>query len=186
MKNASKNFVPYKVKQCLGPILTSKNLPKLSLNLPDRIKKINVEGLLNKIINIILPRPATSIHLNGSFPELNMDENKLEQVFVKLIKNAIKYNPKKLRLVGISGWSDNDFHYFDVADNGIGIEKKYFENIFVEPQIQATRFHVESKSTASGLARVKEILENIGGKINVRSKIGTGSLFQVAIPLAKH
>lgn len=145
-------------------------------------EKINVRVLLKKIISQLSLRLDSYIELNGIFPKIYLEEEKLEQIFLSLLTNAIKFNHKKKCLVGITGWQDDDFFYFDVADNGMGIAKKDLNNIFSGEAVMQENDRFGKKGAGGSLVVVKQILEDLGGSITVRSKKGTGSLFQVAIP----
>ena len=69
---------------------------------------------------------------------------------------------------------------FAVKDNGLGIDKSYFEKIFVLFQ----RVHPTEIQTGSGigLAIVKKLIENLGGKIWLESEVNQGSVFYFTLP----
>ncbi len=154
-------------------------------NIPAPVKKktgSNIAELLKKMIADFTARINISIFLNGHFPPLVTNEKKLQEVFHALISNAIKYNYKRNCLVGITGWQDDDFHYFDISDNGMGIEKKHFEIIFKQENTLKIVDRYGKIGIGKGLFKVRQIIEKLGGFITVRSRKGTGSLFQVALP----
>lgn len=104
----------------------------------------------------------------------------LRQVFQNLIGNALKYC-KEDSPVNIKITADEltDHWQFSVTDNGIGIEKEYFDKIFIIFQ----RLHNkdEYSGTGLGLAITKKIIENMGGKIWLSSEEGKGSTFYFTI-----
>src|SRR5690606_38650067 len=105
----------------------------------------------------------------------------LTQVFHNLLDNALKYSvagvPPKIHIKAkekAGNWE------FTIEDNGIGIDKDYYDKIFVIFQ----RLHGkhEYEGTGMGLAIVKKIIENMGGNIWVESNLGKGTKFRFTLP----
>jgi two-component system sensor kinase FixL len=96
------------------------------------------------------------------------------------LSNAIKYMDKPGGKIKITCAEEKDFWKFSVADNGPGIEEKYFEKIFQIFQTLST--HDKGESSGIGLSTVKKIIEMYGGKVWVESKIGEGSIFLFTLP----
>jgi signal transduction histidine kinase len=96
---------------------------------------------------------------------------------MNLLSNAIKFNekPEGEGFVKVSCEDDGQFWKFSVQDNGPGIEPQYHEKIFVIFQTLNARDTFES--TGVGLAIVKKIVDEMGGKIWLESEIGQGSTF---------
>jgi len=115
-----------------------------------------------------------------NLPVIYASKTSLTQVFQNLIANALKYQMSgTVPLINISG-SETDTHWqFSVSDNGIGIEERYFEKIFVVFQ----RLHNkdEYSGTGIGLAICKKIVESNNGKMWVESTYGKGSTFYFTI-----
>jgi len=114
-------------------------------------------------------------------PTLPCDSGQLTQVFQNLIGNALKFRrPDQPPVVRVSatpmpgGWS------ISIADNGIGIEPKYFERIF--QMFQRLHGRDEYEGTGIGLALCKKIVERHGGRIGVESTPGQGTTFTVFLP----
>ena len=108
------------------------------------------------------------------------DRDKFYQLVLNLIENAIKYSKDRDGYVKISTYNEGGYYYLIVKDNGIGIPDQDISRIF-------ERFYRVDKSrkkggTGLGLAIVKHIVKIFNGEINVESKLGEGSIFEVKIP----
>ena len=121
-----------------------------------------------------------AVILSNELPLLTGYSAPLRQVFQNLIGNALKYCKQDTPVhIKISVNELTDHWQFSVADNGIGIDKEYFDRIFVIFQ----RLHNkdEYSGTGLGLAITKKIIENMGGKIWLSSEEGKGSTFYFTI-----
>jgi PAS domain S-box-containing protein len=148
----------------------------------ESIEDIDLNELIHEIqilfIKQIKEKKATIIFNN--FPRVHAHRSPLRQVFQNLISNALKYNRKDISVrIHITAEEFTNYWQFSVADNGIGIEKEYFDKIFVIFQ----RLHNkdEFSGTGIGLAVTKKIIENMGGKIWLKSTPGEGSTFYFTI-----
>lgn len=123
---------------------------------------------------------SATIH-SQELPAINGYKTPVTQIFHNLIDNAIKYSRVGVAPeVRITAKDKGDFWEFCVSDNGIGIEEEYFKKIFVIFQ----RLHDKSEysGTGMGLAIVRKIIENLGGKIWLTSKMEEGSNFFFTLP----
>lgn len=114
-------------------------------------------------------------------PTMHISKTPLRQVFQNLVGNALKYHkPGVPPAVEITCTETRPAFEFIISDNGIGIDPKFFDQIF----IIFKRLHNrdEYKGTGMGLAITKKIIEHIGGRIWVASKEGEGSAFHFTIP----
>jgi signal transduction histidine kinase len=115
--------------------------------------------------------------------ELDSDPDKLREVLVNLLHNAVEYN-RPGGTVELLGRREKDRVVLEVRDTGIGmtpeVREKIFERFFrADPSRQATGVHA-----GLGLAIVKEYVERLGGTIVVESQAGVGSTFRVELPAA--
>jgi PAS domain S-box-containing protein len=114
-------------------------------------------------------------------PVIRFARSPIQQVIQNLISNGLKYQPLNQRpKISIAARAVNNEWQFSVRDNGIGIDAKFFNKIF----ILFKRLHgKESYSgTGLGLAICKRIIENYKGRIWVESTPGKGSVFYFTIP----
>ncbi len=105
----------------------------------------------------------------GDLPSVNSYRSPIVQIFQNLIGNALKYRKKDTPpLIRINAVESESEWLFSIEDNGIGIEKEYFERVFIIFQ----RLHSKNEysGTGMGLAIVKKIVENLGGQIWVDSR----------------
>ncbi len=117
----------------------------------------------------------------GDLPLIAMHEIHLSQLFQNLIGNALKYRSPEAPRVHISSKQEDGWTIFTVADNGIGIEPKYAEQIFG----LFKRLHPRDDYPGSGigLAICQRIVEQYSGRVWLdRSEPGAGSTFAFAIP----
>ncbi len=135
-----------------------------------------IQSLLNKTIS----EQKATIQVE-SLPVIKTNQRLISQVFLNLITNALKYSkPGVPPVVKIGQVFNEEYWHFYVSDNGIGIEEEYFEKIFVIFQ----RLHDKNiySGTGIGLAIVKKISDNFGGKVWVESIVNEGSIFHIQIP----
>jgi two-component system, sensor histidine kinase len=105
----------------------------------------------------------------------------LQYIFQNLISNAIKYKKKdEPAVINITAHDSGNEWTFKVKDNGIGIEKVYYERIFTI--FQKLHSHKEYQGTGIGLAHCKKIAELHRGRIWLTSEPGKGSSFFFTIP----
>jgi PAS domain S-box-containing protein len=145
---------------------------------------------LNTVVDDALANLAGAIEESHAsvtvdpLPTLPVDAGQLTQVFQNLIGNALKFRHKdrtvRVRVSAAQmygGWS------LTIADNGIGIEEKYFERIF--QMFQRLHGRDEYAGTGIGLALCKKIVERHNGRISVESTPGEGTTFTIQLPDAQ-
>jgi len=112
---------------------------------------------------------------------VDVDRDRMTQVFNNLISNAIKYSPYGGD-VAVSLNQASGFGVLKVKDSGIGIPANELESIF-QPFRRASSTRDTIPGVGLGLFTAKKIVEGHGGRIDIVSEIGSGSTFIVAIPL---
>lgn len=141
---------------------------------------------LNKIVNdILLDHELIIKDTNASvtsdrLPTISGLEVELKQLFQNLINNGLKFARKDTApQIKIKVEEQSEYWFFSIRDNGIGMEKKYFERVFVIFQ----RLHNKNdyQGTGIGLSVCKKIVAMHKGEIWIESKINEGSVFYFTI-----
>ena len=144
--------------------------------------RVNLNELVQDAIDMTDPLENIIITVENELPTIECGRTRIMQVFQNLLSNAVKYMDKANGEIKIACVEENDFWKFSVADNGPGIEEKYFEKIF-EP-LKTLALKNTHESTGIGLSTVKKIVELYGGRIWVQSQLGQGSTFFFTLPKA--
>jgi signal transduction histidine kinase len=112
--------------------------------------------------------------------EIEVDANRLKQVLLNLIDNAVKYS-EPTTPVTIRIERQNNLVEIEVCDRGVGIELAKQGRIF-ERFYRIDEARNRSGGTGLGLSIVKTLVEGMGGNISLRSQLGKGSTFIVSFP----
>jgi PAS domain S-box-containing protein len=116
----------------------------------------------------------------GELPRLPADAAQLGQLFRNLIVNAIRFRGEQPPQIDLRAERVGDYWRFSVRDNGIGIDARHHERIFVIFQ----RLHGrERPGTGIGLAICRKIVDRHGGRIWVESEPGKGATFLFTLPV---
>jgi signal transduction histidine kinase len=108
--------------------------------------------------------------------QLQFSRKNFRSILYNLVSNAIKYQaPERDCIVQIHTWLAEPYVVLRVKDNGLGMNERQQEQLFT----MFKRFHDHVQGTGIGLFMVKRIIENAGGKIEVKSQEGTGTEFKV-------
>ena len=113
-------------------------------------------------------------------PIVLADRVHMLQLWQNLIGNAIKYNNSEKPKVEICYEDRGSIHYFEISDNGIGIEPSYREKVFII--FQRLHHRNEYDGTGIGLAICKKIIDSLSGKIWIEDSALGGTKFCFTIP----
>lgn len=144
------------------------------------IEQVEVGSLLRDTVELLAAPPEVTVTIGPNMPAIVTERTPLQQVFMNLINNAIKYNRRPGATVVVSVRDAGSSYAFSVADNGPGIEPQYHERIFGIFQTLESRDRVEG--TGIGLSVVKKTVELHGGSVTVDSALGEGATFTFEWP----
>lgn len=122
------------------------------------------------------------LRMEEGLPQITADRDRIEQVLLNIVSNAVKYTPDGGKIL-IRAMANDEFAAIAVRDNGMGIPEEDQPHLF-------ERFYRVEKSrttgaggTGLGLAIAKELVEAHGGSIRLESRIGHGTEVTVLLPL---
>jgi signal transduction histidine kinase len=138
----------------------------------DSPEPVDVGALVREVVGLLAP-PQEATFAYGQLPVLHTERVPLEQIFMNLIGNAVKYAGKTDVHVAIEGRETPAGWELSVIDDGPGIAAEYHERVWQMFQTLHTRDQVES--TGIGLAVVKKIVEARGGTVRLESEPGRGT-----------
>ncbi len=151
---------------------------------------INEEGIQNVDLNNVLSNVKKDLQFSisenqalihsNTLPTIKANESHMAQLFQNLIQNSIKFQPKeenRIPEIRIESTLINGYHNISFIDNGIGIEEKYLNQIF----LKFKRLHSRKKYEGSGLglATCKRIVEKYNGEISVSSIPNEGTTMKI-------
>jgi len=143
---------------------------------------VDMEQLVDSVIDLYEAKieDKKAIVKRTKLPRVAGTPVSLKLVFQNLLSNALKYHEKDNTPKVEIRAEDAESHWaFSVSDNGIGIDEKYFDEIF----LLFKRLHSKGKyaGTGMGLAMCKKVIEQHGGEIWVSSEKGEGTTFYFTI-----
>jgi two-component system phosphate regulon sensor histidine kinase PhoR len=149
--------------------------------------KVNVGELIEHVSKIFHQRAKDkglnlSLDIQKKLPAIHADAFKIEQLFINLIDNAIKYTEDGS--VKISVKKGQDSLVVEIKDTGIGIDQEHINRIFERFYVVDASRSKRSAGTGLGLSIVKHIVLLHNGTINVESLPARGTTFTVILPVA--
>jgi len=133
----------------------------------------NIVEIINLNLRSLIAANDGKLVIKEELPTINGNRTQISQLLQNLISNGFKFKGETPSLVEVSCRAFDNYYEFQIRDNGIGISKKYQEQIF----IIFKRLHTRDKyeGTGIGLAICKKVVKNHGGKIWIESEEGKGT-----------
>lgn len=171
-----------RIQKLIEDLLEFSHIEKRGISLD----KVGLKKLVDEVklrLSDSIRQKNAEIIVGNKLPVIFCDREKLTEVFINLVSNAIEFNDKPHPCVEIGYNQKEVFYEFYVKDNGPGIEEQYFDKIF--EIFQRLGKKEEHRGTGAGLTIVKKIVQMHKGEIWVESKIGEGTTFYFIIPREK-
>jgi signal transduction histidine kinase len=176
MLNLLENAV-YKMRGMIDGILEYSRLEAKSLpaELIDLEKELRPQLMIHEM-------ECAEIHIQPGMPVILYNKVAFFQIMDNLVNNAIKFCDKPSCRISIKVSEKRLFYIFSVSDNGPGVEQKNHQKIF--ELFMRLNKDEDVSGSGIGLATVKKLVENFGGKIWIDSESGKGACFSFTVPKA--
>ncbi len=151
-----------------------------SYNTSDKLD-FALNDMLEDLVDLLDIKFECEVHLPEKNFQINCNRTALEQIFLNLIGNSLKYNDKEHTVIEIDAKEMKAHYQFSIKDNGRGIEKDKLDTIF---SLFTTIGHLDrngEKGHGIGLSTVQKLVENLGGTIKVASELGSFTEFTFTI-----
>jgi PAS domain S-box-containing protein len=140
-------------------------------------KETSIDNLLDQALAMVqIPKKVSVVKQVAYSSKMKVDSDKLERVFINLVKNAVDAMPDG-GSISIIGKEENDYLELSFADTGIGIPDEALPKIFLP--LSTTK----AQGMGFGLAICKRIVEAHGGTIRFKTSKGKGTTFTVTLPI---
>lgn len=155
------------------------------------INEVSISSVIDSLVNIIEPQMIVK---NQKFNVINnvskdivvyADQTRLSQILLNILSNAYKYTNVGGEITfeineSISNPSFISYN-FKISDNGIGMSEEYLKKLFVPFEREHSKYESKIEGTGLGMSITKNLIDMMNGSINVTSKLGVGSTFDVNI-----
>ncbi len=172
------NRSSFKIKNLVDGILAYYRAERA---MQEEAETFSLKPFLLSIAEMLQVKQPADIRFPQEDIRIHINKTALEQIFVNLLQNALKYNDNEKPEVAIQFSEDILNYYFVVADNGHGIAQEEQQKIFEMFTTLGVRDRFGTKGTGIGLSTVKKLIEKMSGKIEVQSASGKGSIFSFQI-----
>lgn len=161
------------------------DVTRISKNLEDKKENISIPQLIEDVKEDIAPLikdGKTNFEEEYNIAQIEFSHANFRSIAYNLISNAVKYrSPDRPLKVHIKTYLQDQYMVLAVQDNGLGLSANQQNKLFK----MFRRLHTHVDGTGIGLYIVKRIIENSGGRIEVKSKENEGSTFFVYFPVKR-
>jgi signal transduction histidine kinase len=150
-----------------------------------RKTRFSVADLLYECRDVLMTKAQETgvqirIDVPNDMPLMEADRDKIKQVILNLVSNAVKYNRPNGSVIVTGNFTDTDLA-IAIQDTGVGIPDESIPHLF-EKFYRVREHEGKASGTGLGLSISKQIIQGHNGRIEVKSKMGVGTSFTVFVP----
>ncbi len=185
LDESGKNYIDnlkqsaFKLSDYITNILT--HYESDSITEENSFEVFDLNELLEDIVEMLDINDDCEINLPKQNLQIECNRVALEQIFLNIIGNSIKYNDKEKIKIDIGCTFDDFYYHFYVKDNGIGIPKDKQDEVFNLFTTITEADRRGNKGNGIGLSTVKKIIHNLGGSIELESELGVYTKFKFQV-----
>lgn len=151
-------------------------------------ENLNLLSIIDEIMDLFsIPIKNKNIYFSVQLPENPMvfaDSNMMKVILRNIISNSIKFS-YEFGKIEISGKTEGDDFVVEIRDFGIGMSELVLQNLFQIQKVSSNVGTKKEKGSGLGLILCDEYIQINGGRIQVQSELGSGSVFKLFIPKKK-
>jgi two-component system NtrC family sensor kinase len=165
----------------------TKRLLRFARHLDSNIETVDVKSVIQDVLGFLDKEAEyrsiqVDVDVPDDIPRFESDRGKLQQIFLNLVNNAFAAMSDGGHLAVSARREGSDFVAVSVTDDGCGIPKADVERIF-EPFFSTK---TKKGGTGLGLSITYGIVQELGGRVQVKSELGKGTQFIITLPLGSH
>ena len=155
-------------------------------HLPLNLEKFNPRSIFHGIVtnfqgvDTVKQHCRISLMCQANLPDVMADRDRLKQILINLISNAVNYTSSGTVIVRI--WNEPNLLWVAVVDTGMGISPEDLPHVFERFWRADKSRQVVTGGSGIGLALTKSLVERQGGQIRVESELGKGTTFSFCLP----
>ncbi|MBF0119346.1 MAG: two-component sensor histidine kinase [Desulfobacterales bacterium] len=162
----------------------TKRLLNFARHMDVSIESLNIEDVINEVLSFLNKEAdyrsiRVNLYVDSNIPSFKSDRGKLQQIFLNLVNNAFAAMNDGGELKISAKLKDKDNVSVTISDNGCGISETDIKRVF-EPFFTTK---AKKGGTGLGLSITYSLVQEIGGQISVKSKVGEGTDFIIILPL---
>lgn len=176
-----KSMLSHSVNNLRRTVEELTDINKVDTDFSSSTERVNFENVIEDAklaLSDKIAETGAKISTQIDESEISFSRRNIRSIIYNLLSNAIKFRkPDKAPVISIHTEKKGDYIILSVSDNGIGIAKAQLKSVFN----RYTRLNRDVEGTGVGLFIVQGMVEHMGGKIEVESKLGEGSTFRIYI-----